>query len=219
MSRFRLEAAIDGNLEKFMVAELKAATNAVERAISDATDGLKRELRGQVEAAGLGSRLARTIRSETYPKSGKSLDPVGLVYTKAPKLLSVFETGATITPVNGSKYLAIPTENVPHKTGGRGLRRMSPVEVEASFDQQLKFAKAGNGRLLAYLDVVHAKNKRGWRKGTRRRISSGRSLQTIPMFVLIPQAHLRKRIDIQGAGERWADRIPSLIDKHWQNPA
>lgn len=219
MSRLRLQASLTGDLETFMAAEIKAAESAVTAGMTEATDGLKREIREQVTGAGLGTRLANTVRGTVYPRGQKSLDAAGLVYTKAPKLLEVFERGATIVPKDGSKYLAIPTANVPRKAGGRGRGKMTPVEVEATFNQDLKFAKAGNGRLIAYVDALGAKSGKGYRRATARRLKSGRSAVSVVMFVMIPVARLRKRLDIQGAGERWAGRLDSLIVKNWRDVA
>jgi hypothetical protein len=39
--------------------------------------------------------------------------------------------------------------------------------------------------------------------------------QTIVVFILVPQVTLRKRLDVEGAGDRWADRVPGLIAQHW----
>jgi hypothetical protein len=44
----RLEAALEGNLKRFLTDELKAGEAAVKAGISEATDGLKLELRQQI---------------------------------------------------------------------------------------------------------------------------------------------------------------------------
>jgi hypothetical protein len=40
--------------------------------------------------------------------------------------------------------------------------------------------------------------------------------QTIVVFILVPQVTLRKRLDVEGAGNRWADLVPDLIAQHWK---
>jgi hypothetical protein len=69
----RLEAAIQGNLERHMKAEVKAAGNAVVAGTRRAADGLKHEMRAQVTSAGLGRRLAARRRSwaDRYRKLDK----------------------------------------------------------------------------------------------------------------------------------------------------
>lgn len=206
----RVQAAIEGRLLDHMADEILATETAVTSAMRTAATGLKVEIRQQVAAAGLGTRLANAVRADVYPKGRKSLDAAGLVFSKAPKLTDVFEAGATITPKNGSQYLAIPTDAVPNAPGGK-RRKMTPVEVEAAFNQDLKFAKTGNGRLIAYVDAIGSKSGKGFRRATAKRLASGRNAVTVVMFVMIPRVRLRKRLDIKGAGERWAARLPDLI--------
>lgn len=206
----RLQAAIEGRLADHMAAETKTCETAATSAMQRASAGLKAEIREQITGAGLGRRLANAVRSRVYPVGRKALDPSGLVWSNAPKLTEVFETGATIRPVNGTRYLAIPTENVPNAKGGK-RRKMTPVEVEAAYDQDLKFAKAGNGRLIAYVEAVGARSGKGFRRATGKRLASGRAAVSVVMFVMVPQVRLRKRLDIQGAGERWSARLPAMI--------
>jgi len=65
----RLQAAIQGDLNALLQAELAAAARAVTGGIREATAGLKAELRGQITGAGLGTRLANPWRGEIYPRS------------------------------------------------------------------------------------------------------------------------------------------------------
>jgi hypothetical protein len=58
----RLEAAIQGDLDRYMKAEVKAAGSAVVTGTRSAADGLKHEMRTQVTTAGLGRRLANSWR-------------------------------------------------------------------------------------------------------------------------------------------------------------
>ncbi len=66
----KLAAAIAGSIRTDMQAEMRRIERAVTAGIKEAGDGLKGSLRKQVVAAGLGSRLARTWRSRTYPNKG-----------------------------------------------------------------------------------------------------------------------------------------------------
>ena len=80
----RLLAAIQGNLNDLLKAELAAAERAVTAGVRAATDGLKTELRRQIIGAGLGNRLANTWRGEVYPKGQPSIGAAGFVWSKAP---------------------------------------------------------------------------------------------------------------------------------------
>src|SRR5687768_7476820 len=97
-------------------------------AISAAADGLKFELRPQLQAAGLGERIANAVASNVYPVSGKSLHPAALVYPRGPlaeRIFEAFNSGATIKAKNKS-FIAIPTKNA--WVGGKGGKRPTPAE-------------------------------------------------------------------------------------------
>jgi hypothetical protein len=187
-------------------------------AMSEVTTGLKGELREQVQAAGLGGKVANTWRGVTYPVGGRvSLAPAAFVYSKAPKIVDAFERAPTIRTVNGRKYLAIPTANVP-RLGTRGAPRMTPAEVETTFNQDLKFKRAGNGRLIAYIDAG------GSAKGFRRlsgkqlgRLYRGQGAPTrhvqVVMFILTPTARIPKRLNVDEAAAHWADQVPSILER------
>ena len=115
----RLIAALSGNLQELMAAELKAARHAVTTGVRDATDGLKSELRSQITGAGLGARLANTWRGEVYPKGRESLGAAGLVYSRAPVVVAAHDEGALIRSKNGF-WLSIPLPSAG--TGPRGKR-------------------------------------------------------------------------------------------------
>jgi hypothetical protein len=205
-------------------AVLKRAYDDVELSVTDAMNdvaaGLKGELREQVVGAGLGRRLANTWRGKRYPEARPSINSAAYVWSKAPDIVDAFERGPTIVPVNGRKYLAIPTANCPPRRraggfGGKG-RKASPFEVETIFNQDLKFAKTANGKLIAYVEVVAAKNSRSFRPATPKRLAQGRKVAAVVMFVLVPTVQVRKRLDVEGAANRWADRVAGLIAQHWR---
>src|ERR1700694_881128 len=175
-------------------------------AMRTATQATKDELREQVSGAGLGTRLAKTWQANVYPNSSSSLNPAGYIYSKAPDIVDAFVRGATIVPVNGGRYLAIPTNNVPRRPG-RGTRRMTPVEVEATFNQDLFFLRGKQGRLLAFIKGVDAKSGRGARRATSGRVKQGRTVRPILMFTMVPAVHAPKLLDLAGPAERWADRF------------
>ena len=92
----RLEAALEGDLKRLLADELKAGEAAVKAGISEATDGLKLELRQQITGAGLSQRLANTWRGEVYPKCKNSLRAAGLVYSRAPDIVRAYANGAVM---------------------------------------------------------------------------------------------------------------------------
>ena len=44
---------------------------------------------------------------------------------------------------------------------------------------------------------------------------SGRT--TIPLFILVPQVTVRKRLDVDGAARKWIAALPRLVARHWPN--
>ena len=76
----KLQAAIRGDLQALLKAELRGAERAVTAGVRAATLGLKAELRAQVTGAGMGTRLANT-RSESrasmsaLPRPSKNCRP------------------------------------------------------------------------------------------------------------------------------------------------
>jgi hypothetical protein len=123
----RLHAAIQGDLQALLKAELRTAGRAVTGGVRAATLGLKTELRAQVTGAGLGQRLANTWRSRVYPEGQQSLGAAGFVWSKAPNLIRLYDEGAIIRSKQGL-YLAIPTPAASAITG----RRSPPAPGSAS---------------------------------------------------------------------------------------
>ena len=115
----KLKLDITPDLAAMMAAEIKAGEKAVTAATREAGTTLKTAWRGQITNAGLGQRLARTIRSEQYPKSQPSLNAAALVWSKAPKIINAHDTGPLIRSKTGF-WLAIPTEAAgKSRRGGR----------------------------------------------------------------------------------------------------
>lgn len=212
----RINVQVPGfkELAKTLKDEAAAAATAT---MDEVTQGLTRDLRAQVQAAGLGSGVANAWRGERYPAGQKSISPAAYVFSKAPKIIDAFSKDTVIRTVNGKRYLAIPTENVPYKGGRQGRpRRMTPEEVEDSFNQDLKFARTSKGAVIAFVSVIGAKSGRGFRPPTKGRLAQGRGVEDVVMFFLVPQVTLRQRLDLDAVANKWADAIAGLLDKNWK---
>ena len=207
----RLQAAIQGNLKAMMAAEVKAAEKAVSGGVRQATDGLKNELRGQVTGAGLGERLAKSWRGDLYPRNGLSINAAGFVYTKAPHIIGAFDEGVTIRSKQG-RFLAIPTQYVTRRQN----RKVTPADF-AEAGIPLRYIPPQGARKVGLLvaDDFRVTSKGRARVASDRAKRTGRGLTTIVMFVLVPQAQLKKRFDIDSAAKKWIDRLPSLVTASW----
>ncbi|HXF89419.1 MAG TPA: DUF6441 family protein [Xanthobacteraceae bacterium] len=74
----KLKLDIAPDIAAMMAAEIAAGERAVTAAVKEAGAGLKSAWRGQIVGAGLGPRLANSIRSQLFPKSGESLRAAAL---------------------------------------------------------------------------------------------------------------------------------------------
>jgi len=214
----KLAAAIAGSIKADMQAEMRGIEKAVATGVKEAGDGLKGSLRKQVVSAGLGPRLARTWRSRTYPNKGH--DAASLVWSKAPRIVRVFDEGAVIRSKSGL-WLAIPTPSAPKR--GVGGKRISPSNFPEHRFGKLRFVYRRNGPSLLVVDGVQASlsrktgELRGFRKASEQARRTGSGLTTVVMFLLVPQVRIPKRLDVRRAAERWSRRLPALIGRHMRS--
>ncbi len=176
------------------------------------TDQVKADLRRQVTTAFPGNArgIANAWRSMIFPRSGQSLRPAGLVFTKVPNVIDAFERGALIRAKGGGKFLAIPT-GFNAARGRRGSRgkgmRVTPAQMVASARLSLRPFKsdrascgacrcarasrlggvAGPGSWRAASPMSAPPNARAARPGARL-LEQGMG----PMFLLLPQVKLRQ---------------------------
>lgn len=223
----RIGAAIKGDLRKQVSKEWREAGRAIRKGLREAGKGLQADLRKDAEVAGLG-KLARAWRVRVYGGKRGPWESAALVYPKGGErtrgALWAFEHGATIRATN-SRYLLIPT-GFNRKGGRRGGRVLyQPSELTDSFVQRTK-----NGHLLLFARVGHAQTKVKGRVRDRayvneRLLGSGRVRRTkeilkagaVPMFVLVPQIRVTKRLNMAAIVRRWEARLPSLVVKHWRD--
>lgn len=199
---------ISPDLVAVMAAEVKAGEKAVSAAMREAGTDLKTAWRGQITQAGLGRRLSNSIRSQTYPRSGESLKAAALVWSKAPVIVGAHDTGPLIRSKDGF-WLAIPTP-----AAGRGLRggRITPGEWERRRGLRLRFVYRRRGPSLLVADEARI-NTRG--QAVASRAKTGRNKVTAPIFLLVPQVKLPKRLDLARDAARVHEVVPGLIVANW----
>lgn len=203
----RLEVSITGDIVAAMQAEVLAGEKAVTAAVREAGTGLKAAWRGQINQAGLGSRLANTIRLASYPKAGESLRAAALVWSKVPVIIGAHDTGPLIRSKDGF-WLAIPTA-----AAGKGLKggRITPGEWERRRGLRLRFVYRRRGPSL--LVAEGRLNSRGL--GVASRSKTGRGKSTVPIFLLVPQVKLAKRLDLARDAARAEAALPGRIVANW----
>ena len=193
------------NLE--LQAEIAAGERAVTTAMRGAGAGLKSAWRGQITGAGLGTRLGNSIRLATYPKGGESLNAAALVWSNAPVIVGAHDTGPLIRSKNGF-WLAIPTP-----AAGKSLRggRITPGEWDRRRGLRLHFIYRRRGPSL--LVAEGRLNTKG--QVVVSRAKTGRGKITAPIFLLVPQVKLPKRLDLARDADRALDSVPGLIVAGW----
>ncbi|SDJ63509.1 DUF6441 family protein [Salipiger marinus] len=213
----RLEAALQGDLRRYLEEELDLAKRAVTKGVHKQATVLKHALRADVIAGGLGRRLARSWQQENYPKGNVSLNAASYVFSKAEKLVAAFEEGATIR-ASKTRFLAIPTPAAP-KSGRKGVR-LTPSNFPEDQFGPLRFVYVKGGTSLLVVD--NQRERRGKRGGyalsrSKRALASGHGLLTVPMFFLVPQVRLRRRLNVQAVVTSVTAGLAREIDAAFQS--
>lgn len=203
----KLKLDLHPDLVALMREEIRAGEKAVSAAMHEAGVRLKSAWRGQIVQAGLGTRLGNSIRLATYPKGSESLNAAALVWSNAPVIVGAHDTGPLIRSKDGF-WLAIPTPAAGKSTRGG---RITPGEWERRTGLRLRFIYRRRGPSL--LVAEGRLNSKG--RAVASRSKTGRGLTTMPVFLLVPQVRLRKRLDLAREAERAVDGVPGMIIKQW----
>ena len=203
----KLDLSVTGDIVTAMRAEILAGEKAVTAAMRVAGSNLKSDWRAQITRARLGQRLANTIRSKTFPAVGESLEAAALIWSNAPQIIGAHDTGPLIRSKDGF-WLAIPTPAAGKGTRGKAL---TPGEWERRRGLRLRFVYRRGGPSLLVADG--RLNSRGL--GVASRSKTGRRQSTVPIFLLVPQVKLAKRLSLARDAERAQAAIPGLIVANW----
>ena len=203
----KLRAEI-ADIARLMADEVKAGEKAVHFGIRDAGIALKDAWRQQITGAGLGQRLARTIRAETWPKGRHSMNAASMVWTRAPVIVNAHDTGSLIRSKDGF-WLAIPTEAAGKSRSGK---RPTPGEWEARTGLRLIFVYRRTGPSLLIAEARLTKHGRA----AVSRSKTGRGLASVPIFLLVPQVRLKKRLDLERPSRAALNALPGAIVSRWE---
>ena len=147
-------------------------------------------------------------RSQTYPKGRNSLDAAALVWSNAPVIIGAHDTGPLIRSGNGF-WLAIPLPAAGKALGGK---RITPAMWEQKTGLRLRFVYRSRGPSLLVADAVRL-NTRG--QAAVSKSKTGRGQVTAPIFLLVRQVKLPKRLDLMRDAERAQAAIPGSIVRNW----
>lgn len=209
----RIISALRGNLEQFMAEELEVARRAITEGVATTTNRVKVAQQRDAIKGGLGRRVAKSWRSNLYPKRGVSLGAAGTVRTKAPVLIRAFDEGAVIRSADGF-WIAIPTPSAPKR--GVDRKRINPSNFPESRLGPLRFVYRSSGVSLLVVDNQRlSKGKRGGyvKSRSKKALESGHGLSTVPMFFLVRQARLKKRLNSKAIADREVLHLARDIDQ------
>jgi len=198
---WQVSLALRGDLQKFMDAEVKAGKRAVTTTIRRRVNRLKNDLRRQVRRAGLKDRLANSVRGDTFPKKGASLNAAGRVYSKAivkrpggvTDLIQVLDQGALVQ-ARGHKFLAIANPKVVQL--GRGTRGFAKQRTPKDFPAGSFLFRPTRKANVALLVK--------------------RNDPTKIAFVLVKVVRLKKKIDIARAYLKAVSGLDYAVAEQWE---
>jgi len=211
MITFRTEEDLQAALHREFLAGEKAVSLTMDRA----GRAVKRDWRGQIRSAGLGRRLANTIRAKRYPEETDSMDAAAFIWSNAPEIVGAHDRGALIRSKDGF-WLAIPIDRIAKRMRGPRNARVTPHIWEERTGRRLRFVyRRGRNPLL--VDDGTSRQRRTSDPlsftASKRRF---RKNVTIPIFVLVPQVKLSKRLDLARSAEVVARTVPNAIVSNWR---
>ena len=214
----KIEVKPDTQLSEEMAHQVVLAELAVTRGIRATSNKIKTAWRDDVRRA-LGQRLSNAIRANVYPETEPSLNAAGFVYARpgknkqggAAEIIAAHETGSVIKSRDGF-WLAIPTEEAGK--GPRG-RKMTPLLWERRTGNRLHFVYRKQGPSFLVGEVKMTKTGRLGRGRKTKKGAYASGTFTSVIFFLIPQAKLRKRLDLMNKADRLAQGMPEAIVRNW----
>ena len=198
---------ITGSIIKDVEKYIADSEKAVQSAVTQATNGLKQELRDQVRSAGLGRRLPNTWRSAINPKGKNSINASGSVGSTAREIIDSNTKGSTIRGKQGN-WIVIPLEAAGKVKRGKNMLR----DWQAK-NGKLRFIYGKNGK-NSYLVAENMRARTGKRGGFaragQRAIAKG-NVATVPVFLVIPQVKMKRKLNPQAAFQKWSNRLSSFV--------
>lgn len=209
----KLSVKVDGDVRAIYGTSIKEGKAAITRAVAGAGAALQTNWRAQVAAAGLGNKLARSVRKEVFPRNGTSMHPAAQVWSKAPTIIDAFERGVLVKSESGL-FLAIP---LPAAGKGLGNRKVTPAGWERRTGRRLVFIyRKGRNALLVDQGVLGQSAKDYAGSFRQSRGQTRQKNRSIPIFVLVAQAKLPKKLSLLNAAEAAQAGLAARIISEWR---
>ncbi|MCX8003367.1 MAG: DUF6441 family protein [Burkholderiaceae bacterium] len=234
----RFSVGLNTTLAQVMERVAADGRAAVTAGIRGATAELKTTLRAQVRANFLSRKLPTTWKDKNFPERGQSLRAAGKVFSQAPIIIDAYTQARSIRGRRGQR-LAIPTGwNAARGRRGRGEAgvRITTAQMAANPSAFVVRTKARPDVLLWCLPVeqgaarVSARGRRsralvaggvveiatGKQRGRRSRMEVLKQ-GFVPMFILLREVRLAKRVDLDGPIRATSASIPRRIVAAWRD--
>ena len=184
----RLAAKIAKDIRRSMEKESRLLNRGIQAGTRETGEALKFSLRKQIRGAGMSRKFSNSWRSKHFKNDG--FNPAALVFSKAPEIIRSFDKGL-IVKVDRREWLAIPTKFAPKRIG-RFKATPSRLMKESKIKFRFVRIDADNALLIA---------------------KSARRKKPVVMFVLVKQAKMPKKLNVEAAAERWAGKMPEVIQR------
>ena len=206
--RYRSEPGI---FERAFLAPAEEIERAAQAAVAAAGELAKTDARANILSAGLGSKFAKALRLNVYPKKGTSLKAAAQIFHKIP-YAGVFEEGATI---RGRPRMWVPLPSTPKRSG---RYRMTPERYQKEVGPLQYVKRPGKAALLVAKTRATKTGKRArvTLSGLRAAARGGVRTTSVPLFVGIDSVSIRKRLNITKAVRRARDRLPELYAQNFR---
>lgn len=176
------------------------AAEGVANAVRGAGKGLQAELRAQVRSARLGQGLEKAWSLNVYPPNKRgSLSAAAWLYSKAARLHRVFDEGAVIRAANGT-WLAIPLQAIIQRGMHLSMRKSAGSLDRRHSDVEAAVAAYGE-KNVAFVPISHGRALVVYRPPGRRSLDPVHDF--VPLFLLIRQVRIRKRLGIAAPARQW----------------
>lgn len=211
---------------------LDAANRATERQTNETQLAMRSEI-----TRGLSARAANAYRRKwTFNPISLGVQVVGFTFSawrRKPRsggqdidMFAAYETGTIIRPTGGRKFLAIPLKEAYAVVGARdGGKRPTPRSVEDALGVDLfplerpgrptilivRGVSVSSGKTFKIREKIYRNKRGGITKRRVARDASGKA-RLIPMFVLLPNVRLPKRLDFSRIENTGADGLKDKLD-------
>ena len=233
----RLSIGLDTTFADVLEGVAADGRVAVIVGIRGATFGLKQTLRAQVRTNFASRSLPTSWQQLDFPKRGQSLRTAGRVFSRVPEIIDAYTQARAIRGRRG-QHLAIPTGwNAFRGRRGRGEQgaRITAAQMAANPKAFVVPARGRPDVLLWCLPVAQgeARMSAGGRR-SRAPVAGGavpvatgkgRSLLRrreahkqgfVPMFILLREVRLARRIDLDGPIRATSAAFPGRIVSAWR---